>query len=180
MTDAEYTTTVPEALNNEAYTVPAQGLRPAVFLITALMVYIADQVTKHWMASTLVYSGSRPIIGSAFRLTLTQNRGGAWGLMPGENHVFTAFAIIAIFALVLAYHKVGRQDLQVGAAFALAMGGALGNVTDRIRLGYVVDFFDVHIIHWPIFNLADSAISISIVLLVWHFLHAKEPREDQL
>ncbi len=122
------------------------------------------------MVKSMFLNDTRPIFGQAFRLTLTHNTGGAWGYLPRGNGVFTVFAAVAIVALMLAYQRVGRQDLQVGAAFALAMGGAAGNLLDRIRLGYVIDFFDARIIHWPVFNIADSAITVSILLLVWHFL----------
>jgi len=152
----------------------ANGLRPHIFLITVLLVLAADQVSKAWMVRSMYLNDTRPIFGQAFRLTLTHNTGGAWGYLPRGNGVFTVFAAVAIVALVLAYQRVGRQDLQVGAAFALAMGGAAGNLLDRIRLGYVVDFFDARIIHWPVFNIADSAITVSILLLVWHFLRPRD------
>jgi signal peptidase II len=142
---------------------------------TVLLVFVADQASKAWMVKSMQLYQSRPIIGQAFQLTLTHNYGGAWGILPRGNGVFTAFAVVAILALVLAYNRVGRMELQVGSAFALAMGGAIGNLVDRIRLGYVVDFFDARIIHWPIFNMADSAISISIVLLIWHFMRSPKP-----
>ena len=76
-------------------------------------------------------------------------------------------------------------SLHVGTAFALALGGALGNLTDRLRYGYVVDFFHAKIINWPIFNIADSAISLGIVLLMLHLFFsphedgAKEPAEQR-
>lgn len=154
----------------------AEGLRPPVFVVTVLLVFVADQISKAWMVRTMYLGESRPIIGQAFRLTLTHNTGGAWGYLPRGNGVFTAFAAVAVVALILAYQRVGRHDLQVGAAFALAMGGAIGNLADRVRLGFVIDFFDARIIHWPVFNMADSAISISILLLVWHCLRSKEVR----
>jgi signal peptidase II len=153
-----------------------EGLRPGVFFVTVLLIFVADQLSKAWMVNRMMLNDPRPIIGQAFRLTLTHNTGGAWGYMPRGNNLFAAFAAVAIVALILAYQRVGRQDIQVGAAFALAMGGAIGNVLDRIRLGYVVDFFDAHIIHWPVFNIADSAITVSILLLVWHFVRPRSPR----
>jgi len=67
---------------------------------------------------------------------------------------------------------VARPDSLIAGAFALALGGAFGNLVDRLRFGYVVDFFDARIIHWPIFNVADSAISLSIVLLLIHFFRS--------
>ena len=151
-----------------------EGLRPIVFFTIVLLVFVGDQVSKLWIVKTLIEGQPRPIFGNAFRLTLTHNTGGAWGLLPQGNGVFMVFAAVAIIALLLAYQRVGRLDLPVGSAFALALGGALGNLLDRVRLGYVVDFFDAQIIKWPIFNVADSAITLSILLLVWHFFRAPQ------
>jgi signal peptidase II len=174
MSEPEPTTSAGIAPDYNGFGESAGGLRPLIFLLTVFMVLAADQASKMWMVRSMSLYDSRPIFGQAFRLTLTHNTGGAWGTLPRGNGVFAVFAAVAIVALILAYQKVGRQDIQVGAAFALAMGGAIGNLLDRIRLGYVVDFFDARIIHWPIFNIADSAITISIILLVWHFLRPQQ------
>ncbi len=152
--------------------VTTEGLRPTVFVATVLVVFVADQLSKAWIVKSMPLFSSRPIVGEAFKLTLTHNTGGAWGFLPTGNGVFAIFAALAIMALLIAYQKVGRIDIRIGAAFALAMGGAIGNLVDRVRLHYVVDFFDARIIHWPIFNIADSAITVSIILLIWHFLRA--------
>jgi signal peptidase II len=149
-----------------------RGLRPRMFLTLVLVVFAADQISKAWIEKALKTEGSRRIIGDAFTLTLTHNPGGAWGLAPHNNGLFILFAAVAVIALLFAYHRLGRMDLIVGSAFALALGGALGNLLDRLRYGYVVDFFDVRIIRWPVFNIADSAISLSIALLLLHFLRS--------
>lgn len=151
---------------------PVRALRPVIFYLIVLLVFAADQISKQWVQHLLALEESRPILGQAFLLTLTHNTGGAWGLLPQGNVIFIAFAILAVVALLFAYHWMRRVDLLVGAAFALALGGALGNLLDRVRYGYVVDFFYARIIHWPIFNIADSAISLGIVLLVVHFIRS--------
>jgi signal peptidase II len=150
----------------------SRALRPSLFYAIVAIVFIADQMSKQWVQRMLIVNGpSRPIFSDAFLLTLTRNTGGAWGLLPQGNPVFVAFAVLAVCALLFAYHRMQR-DLLVGGAFALALGGALGNLLDRLRFGYVVDFFDARIIHWPIFNVADSAITLGIVLLLLHFFRA--------
>lgn len=146
------------------------GLSPLFFYATVLIIFIADQVSKSWITHVMAWSESRPIIGNAVMLTLTRNTGGAWGVLPSSNRIFIVFAIVAIVALIFAYHRIARNDLLVASAFSLALGGAVGNLLDRIRFGHVVDFFDVRIIKWPIFNVADSAISVGIVLLLLHYL----------
>jgi signal peptidase II len=141
-----------------------------MFYAMVLVVFAADQLSKSWIQRTMQWEQSKPIIGEAFLLTLTRNHGGAWGILPQGNALFIVFAIVAVIALIFAYHRMTRLDLLVGSAFALALGGALGNLLDRIRYGFVVDFFEARIIRWPIFNIADSAITLGISLLLVHFL----------
>jgi len=95
--------------------------------------------------------------------------------VAGATLFFATFAIVAIGAILVTYHRQKNMTLIMAAAFALALGGAIGNLLDRLRFGYVVDFFDAKIIHWPVFNVADSAISIAMCLLIFYFLRsAKE------
>ena len=153
-------------------------LRPAMFYMIVALVFVSDQVSKAWIKNTLpARGGEMPVLGNAFLLSLTYNRGGAWSILPHGNNLFIAFAAFAIVALLIAYHRMKRIELFVGTAFALALGGALGNLLDRLRFGSVVDFFYVKIINFPIFNVADSAITIGIILLLLHFLRA--PREEE-
>lgn len=156
---------------------PVRALRPFIFYVIVAVVFISDQASKWLVLRTLHWGVSMPVIGSAFTLTLTENTGGAWGLLPNGNWLFVIFAAVAVVALLVAYHRMQRVDLLVGAAFSLALGGALGNLLDRIRYHYVVDFFHAQIIHWPVFNVADSAISLGIVLLVVHFLMPEKRTE---
>jgi signal peptidase II len=151
---------------------PVRALRPSAFYFIVVLVYVADQLSKHWVQRILAWEQSRPLFGDAFMLTLTQNTGGAWGILPRGNSLFIVFAIFAVVALFIAYYRMPHLNLHVGAAFALALGGALGNLTDRLRYGYVVDFFNARFINWPIFNIADSAISLGIVLLVFHLVRS--------
>jgi signal peptidase II len=160
--------------NSSAQSAPTQSraLRPFAFYFIVCLVFAADQFSKHWVQQMLAWEQSRPILGDAFQLTLTQNTGGAWGILPRGNSIFIMFALFAVCALFLAYYRMPHIGLNVGAAFALALGGALGNLTDRLRYGYVVDFFHAKIINWPIFNIADSAISLGIVLLLFHLFRS--------
>jgi signal peptidase II len=148
------------------------GLRPVYFYVIVLLVFVTDQASKAMMQRTMTFGEYRQIFGPSFMLTLTKNPGGAWGLLPTGNIIFVVFAAVAIVALLYAYHRIARGDLLVGSAFALALGGAIGNLADRLRYGYVVDFFDVRVIRWPIFNVADSAISLGIVLLLLHYIRS--------
>ena len=156
---------------------PVRALRPSMFYLIVALVFVSDQLSKMWVMKTLpAMGGERPIFGNAFMLTLAHNQGGAWGVMPHNGIIFILFAAVAIVALMVAYHRMQQIELFVGTAFALALGGAMGNLLDRLRFGSVVDFFNVNIIHWPIFNVADSAITVGIILLLLHFV--RSPRED--
>ena len=149
-----------------------RALSPGMFYLLVALVFGADQISKAWIQGRLNFRDSMPVFGYAFALTLTHNTGGAWGLLPQGNVLFIGFAGIAVIALLLAYHRMHRVELFVGSAFALALGGALGNLLDRIRYGYVVDFFDARFLNFPVFNVADSAISLGIVLLFIHFIRS--------
>lgn len=148
------------------------GLRPFTFYLIVLIVFLADQWSKNWIQKTLAYEQSREIFGQSFMLTLTHNTGGAWGMLPHGNPLFIGFALVAAAALLYSYHRFAHPDSLIAGAFALALGGAFGNLVDRLRFAYVVDFFDARFIHWPIFNVADSAITLSIFLLLIHFFRS--------
>lgn len=123
---------------------------------------------------------SREVLGDGFRFTLAHNTGGPWSLLrSGGNAVFATFALVAASAILIAYHRRSKEmGLTMAGAFALALGGAMGNLADRLRFGYVVDFFDAKIIHWPVFNVADSAISIAMCLLILHFIRTAKEEES--
>ena len=148
-------------------------MRPLLFYTTAVFIVVCDQVSKWAVVSRLPYGAREPVLGKFLYLTHTHNTGGAFSLLQAHNYWFVLIAGIAVFALAYAFHRSARRDLWVSAALALALGGAIGNLIDRVRFGYVVDFFDVQF--WPVFNVADSAISVGIVILTFTFLFKREP-----
>jgi signal peptidase II len=158
-------------------------VKPVRFYLMALIIVVLDQVTKGVVQSRLPLNNvPLPAVGRFLYLTHARNTGGAFSLFQAGNAMFIVVAFAAIIALVYAYHKMKRTDLAVTAALSLALGGAIGNLIDRVRFGYVVDFFDIqagtgHSI-WPIFNVADSAITVGIVLLACHFLFARSPADQ--
>jgi signal peptidase II len=158
-------------------------VRPLLFYVVALVIVVGDQISKWAILQSVPYNGRVPVIGRFLYLTHTHNTGGAFSLFQAGNAVFIAVAVIAILALLYAYHRFQRGHLMVSGALSLALGGAIGNLIDRVRFGYVVDFFDIHAwtgrTIWPIFNVADSAITVGIVLLAWHFLFTKEHSHKQ-
>ena len=151
-------------------------MRPILFYLISIVIVIADQVTKWAVIQSLPLNARQPVIGNFLALTHTRNTGGEFSLFPAGNSSFVVVAIIALGALIFAYHRFQRSNLLVSSALGLALGGAIGNLIDRIQYGYVVDFFDVAAgkYHWPVFNIADSAITVGILLLAGHFLFSKE------
>jgi len=148
-------------------------VRPFLFYAIAVMIVICDQVSKWAIVQSLPYNASITTPIPFLYLTHTRNTGGAFSLLQARNHWFIVIAAVAMIALAFAYHRSARKDLWVSAALALALGGAIGNLIDRVRFGYVVDFFDVKV--WPVFNVADSAITVGILILAWTFLFKREP-----
>jgi signal peptidase II len=146
---------------------------PWLLLISALVI-TADRLTKTWIATHIPLGGAIPIIPRFLRLTHWTNEGAAFSLFADSaspNAVrwalvaFTAAAALAIFVLLL---RLGSQFTLPTVALALILGGALGNVHDRIVYGSVIDFIEVHIFtyHWPDFNVADSSVVTGACMLL--------------
>ena len=157
-------------------------MKPIRFYLIAIIIILADQVTKWSVVQNLPLHVGRPALGGFLYLTHTRNTGGAFSLFPAGNATFIVVAFLAVGALIYAYHHYQRSNAIVSAALGLALGGAIGNLIDRVRFGYVIDFFDLRLWtgenKWPIFNVADSGITVGIVLLAAHFLFTKEPAAD--
>lgn len=131
---------------------------------------LLDQVSK-WMARTMLAPDqSFVLIPKVFQLTLAYNTGAAFSMLRQQPQLLT-FITTIIFAILLAY-GLGRRRFLRGeiTAFSLILGGALGNLIDRFMWGRVTDFFDVVLIHYPIFNVADMLIFAGVILLVYAHL----------
>jgi signal peptidase II len=147
-------------------------------LLLSVFVVVADRVTK-WLASTRVEMGSNVIvIPHVFAISHVENPGAAFSLFNDSSSparvrwLLLIFSLLAAVAVLVALVKLGRRMTATAVALALILGGALGNAWDRLRFGYVIDFLEVHIIHyhWPDFNVADSAIVVGGILLVFDAL----------
>ena len=139
-----------------------------VFLLIAAFVVVVDQISKLWIRSHLLLGESLPEAG-ILRLTYVQNTGSAFGLFPNQSLMLTIVAIAGLIIMLLFYRYLSGTGSLSTLAMGLIFGGAIGNLIDRIRFGYVVDFIDVrlwHDYHWPSFNVADSAITVGTIVLV--------------
>ncbi len=145
-----------------------------LFFLVAAIVLALDQVTKHALSSHFLPNESRIVIPHGLWLTYVQNRAGAFGLFGSHPLLLAAIALAVVFLFYHWYRQDGSGSL-THIAFGLILGGALGNIIDRVRFGYVVDFVDLH--WWPVFNVADSAISIGVVLLLIRILLQDRKRQ---
>lgn len=150
--------------------------------IIAGLVIILDQITKAIILCSLPLYHSIAIIPGFFSITHIHNPGGAFGFMANQSSVlrsmvFLFFSSLAVCLIFYLYKKTPREYSLLAAGFALILGGAIGNLIDRIRFGKVVDFLDFYVgnLHWPAFNIADSAISMGMIIFVYHFFFKKLP-----
>ena len=160
----------------------AKKLHALHWLWLSFAIVIADFLTKLWALSKLQYMQSVEVVPGFWNWTLVHNTGAAFSFLADaggwQKWFFSILAIIISAVCVVMLKKTERNDWRTALPLALIVGGALGNVIDRLRFGYVIDFVHWYWndFHWPIFNLADSAISIAAVLLiVFSFTTDKKP-----
>jgi len=141
-----------------------------VFWIVAVSVFLLDRLTKHLVLEGLQLGGSVSVL-PFLSITYVQNTGTAFGLLKDASVFFIALAALVSAYMIYAYRRYSGIVL---IAMALLLAGALGNLVDRILYGSVIDFINFHV--WPVFNVADSAITIAIVLLLFHELVQKKTK----
>ena len=152
------------------------------YFVLILVLFIADQVTKALIAQNIILNSGKEIIPGFFQLVHIRNKGAIFGFFSqsGNRFVFLFLTLASLAALCLVvyyFFKAHPKDRLFNISLSLIMAGALGNFSDRIFKGYVIDFLDVSVKgwHWPSFNVADSCISIGAVLLIFLFLFKRSP-----
>lgn len=155
------------------------------YLGLLLAVFSLDQVTKRIVDGALEVHESHPLVSGLLSLTYVRNRGAAFGILsdadlPFQPAVFAAVSVVALVLIVVYALRTPAGHRLPQTALALITGGALGNLADRARLGYVIDFIDAYWgpHHWPAFNVADSAISVGVGLLVLDLLRSPGPEGE--
>ena len=154
---------------------------PWLLLISAV-IFVADRLTKTWVAAHIRIGGAIPVIPRVLRITHWTNEGAAFSLFADTSHphavriALITFVSLAATAVLVALVLLGSRITATTIALALILGGALGNVHDRIAYGSVVDFIEVHIFtyHWPDFNVADSAVFTGACLLMLDSVFSKK------
>lgn len=151
----------------------------AGYLLAAFGIYLADQSSKAWAVKTLRLGEERVIIDGFLQFIYTENPGIAFGqLQDGGSFgrwFFVVLAALAAIAVFYYFMRTPRNDDRVLGACALLLAGILGNLTDRVRLGYVVDFIVLHAgnYHWPTFNVADASITVGALLLAYDLVFSR-------
>jgi signal peptidase II len=150
-----------------------------IFFVIAFMVVVIDQLSKGWVQSNFFPGQSVPETGF-FRLTYAQNTGAAFSIFYGKTDILTVVSIFGILILLayvfLAYKYFPYLNTRLNKiALGLILGGTMGNLIDRISLGYVRDFVDVG--PWPIFNAADSSIVVGVIIFAFSILFATKSSE---
>lgn len=135
----------------------------------ASLVVLFDQITKWLVVRAIAVDQPTVVIDGFFQLVNWRNTGAAWGMLQGYNGVLALVSVVTVVALILFRRSLGvGQSGLCAATIALIIGGIIGNLIDRVRVGSVIDFLDFYIgdHHWPAFNVADSAICIGVALYV--------------
>jgi len=153
--------------------------RYRILLVTTLLVLVLDQVSKFYIDQNFKLYQSLPVIRDFFSITYVRSQGAAFGMLAQSSYrvpFFIAVALIAAVVIIWAIHRLRKDQRLAGISLSLIFSGAVGNLIDRVRFGEVIDFLDAHWYqhHWPAFNVADSAISIGVGLLMFDML-----REDR-
>ncbi|OQY00718.1 MAG: signal peptidase II [Desulfobacteraceae bacterium 4572_130] len=145
-------------------------------------IIIFDQTTKFFISKLVPLYKIIPVIDGFFNITYIMNKGGAFGIFANQSleirkFFFIFLSSIIAFIILWLYKKTAGKNLLFSLSLAAIFGGAVGNLIDRFRLGKVIDFLDFYIgnYHWPAFNIADSAITIGMVVFIYHVVFNKVP-----
>ena len=157
-----------------------------ILAIVPALVLLFDQLSKQLIVDRFHLGESIPVLTGYFSITYVRNTGAAFGFLAGSDPSFRVPFFLLVPAVALAvigylFRKLPDTDTRTASALALVMGGALGNLIDRMRFGYVVDFLDCHWnyqAHFPAFNVADSAICIGVGLLMLDLFKKEEAETD--
>ena len=149
-----------------------------LWMVTVLTI-IADQGSKIFVAKRMELGQSIPVLGNFFRITFIRNAGSAFGIFLGGGWFYLLASILAIILIFFYLRKMSAGHLWSRISLTLILGGALGNLIDRVRYGMVIDFLDFGVgrLRWPVFNLADAAVTVGVaVFLLLMFQKKAEDR----
>lgn len=146
----------------------------AIAYLVALLMVLIDQIIKKWTTSSLQLHESRIGIDGLFDFYYIRNEGAGWGILQGRMWFFYVVTFVIIVYLIYLIYKHRQGSLFLKCTYGLLLGGAIGNLIDRIINGYVIDMFRLTFMNFPIFNVADMALSIGVVLLIIQVLMTED------
>jgi len=146
--------------------------RELLFATAAGLVFLLDQVTKNLVVVYLWPLGSIRLAGP-LHLTYVENRGAAFGMLQNQTLFFVVVGLVVVAGLALSYRYLPTASPLLNLCLGLQLGGALGNLVDRLRQGYVVDFVDL--VWWPVFNVADTAIVVGVCVMAYYLVRGQRP-----
>lgn len=155
--------------------------RYLLLTVVAGGVIISDQISKHVVQRMMILHDYKEVVPGFFNLTYIHNRGAAFGLFGGAANslrlsLLIGVSLFALIILFIMYLRTTERDLLVHTSLAMIIGGAIGNLLDRIRFRMVIDFLDFYWrdFHWPAFNIADSAITVGTIMLMYVFMFSRK------
>ncbi|MFQ8705378.1 MAG: signal peptidase II [Thomasclavelia sp.] len=139
-----------------------------LYLITLIVLIGGDQFTKHLVSSSMQLGQSQEIINNLFYFTYAHNTGVAWGMLAGHLWLFIIVALVSAVLMIIFFKRTKKEEILTRFGLVLTFAGMIGNLIDRMVLGYVRDFIDVIIFNYnfPIFNIADMAVVIGVALII--------------
>lgn len=146
----------------------------AIAYLVALLMVLIDQIIKKWTTSSLQLHESRSGIDGLFDFYYIRNEGAGWGILQGRMWFFYVVTFVIIVYLIYLIYKHRQGSLFLKCTYGLLLGGAIGNLIDRIINGFVIDMFRLTFMNFPIFNVADMALSIGVVLLIIQVLMTED------
>ncbi|KUO95576.1 signal peptidase II [Ferroacidibacillus organovorans] len=150
-----------------------------IFFVAALVV-LFDQLVKWIVVTHMVVNQAIPVIPGVLDWLYIQNRGAAFSMLLNQRALLIGIALVVVVAIIYVNRTYARGKRSLQIALGCLMGGATGNLLDRMVHGYVIDYIYVSVIHYPVFNIADSAIVLSVFYMVWRAWFRKESTRDVL
>jgi signal peptidase II len=147
-------------------------------LLVVLFVVFIDQLSKFYIQKHMVLGMSIPVVEDVFHITYVLNPGAAFGLFEHQTLFFLVVAVCLVISAIYFYPRIPKQYRLLRLGTGLLVGGAVGNVIDRIKTGYVVDFFDFRI--WPVFNVADTAIVCGVGCIIFTMIYLYKEDEQNV
>lgn len=145
-----------------------------IFLVAAVLMVFLDLITKYLVVNLMSLSQSIPLIDNVFHLTYVRNTGAAFSMLSGQRFFLILLPIIIIVSIIIYVTIKKPKNKLLLLSLSMIVSGGIGNLIDRIRFGYVIDFFDFKIINFPVFNVADIFVTLGATLFILLLLFSKE------